>query len=403
MDGFVAPDISSPEFLADRYGQYRILRDHFPHLRTEFDGEETIVITRYADVEAVLKNPHATMQQVPGKFPDELLGNGPAALFYRESLASTDAPIHTITRRIMAPAFLPGTVAATRAHVEGIVERYLKKLENETIIEFVSSFASPVTSEVASQLAHVPIEIGAKMLAKAPEILGVISAGRKTPDVIAKANSAAAFCYSHMEQVYDYLKRQRLPPNDPAAVLLVSEGREECLTRSRIITFLLGYMFAGYHTTNNTLVDAVVSLLRDRDQRARLVEHPELAASAWEEATRHNGALHFRTRYATAPITVAGKRIEQGRKMLLGLQSANRDERQFHDPDRFIVDRGKNRHLGFGSGPHFCLGAQVARLEGQIILEKIFRRFPKMEIVDVERCMDDLTFPMVTRLTLSMR
>ncbi|WP_321804298.1 cytochrome P450 [Burkholderia sp. BCC1988] len=403
MNLFSAPDITSSEFLSDRYASYRMLRDKFPQFHTEIDGESTIIFTRFADVAELLKNPVATNQREPGTFPEGIAGNGPAGRFYRESLVNMDGIDHTVLRRIMSPAFSPAPVQKMRVWMEAVAERHLARFDGESEMDFVSAFASPMAAEVASGLAHVPAEIGAKMLSTAPDLMKMISVSSKTRSLLDRADSAGAFCYAHMTELFDSLKDKQLPLDDTVAVLLAAEGREKAMTRSTLITLLLGYMMAGYHTAMITMANAVVALLTHPEQRARLVDAPELAGSAWEEVLRYDGAVHFRQRYASAAITVGGSHIKKGQRLLLGLQSANRDERQFQDPDRFLIDRPNNRHLAFGSGAHFCMGLQVARLEGEIVLRRFFRRFPRMEIVDMERSVQDLTFPMLTRLTLSLR
>ncbi len=131
--------------------------------------------------------------------------------------------------------------------------------------------------------------------------------------------------------------------------------------------------------------------------------NPDLARSAWEEILRYDGPVHFRARYASGPVTIGGEPIEPGQGLLLGLQAANRDERQFPDPDRFIIDRPNNRHFALGGGPHFCIGVQLARLEGEVVFARLFRRFPKMNLSEVQLLShNDLSFPMIAHLSLSL-
>ncbi|PRD40629.1 cytochrome P450 [Phyllobacterium phragmitis] len=404
MDILTTPDLTSEAFFANRYPTYRVLRDNFPFFQTEIEGEPCIVLTRYAHVDEALRNPLVTMRPEPGKLPQEFLGNSPGARFYRESAATMDAPDHTKVRRILSPAFTSRAIGKMRAWMDETIERLLKRLEGETEVEFVSEFSGPLAAEVSCKLAHVPVEEAGELISKAHDMITLLGASKRRPGVLETADATGQLYYALVEDVLDRMKGKELPEDDTLAVLLAAEGREDGLTRSGLATLLMGYLIAAYHTTQSAITNATLALLRHPDQKARLIAQPELARSAWEEIIRYDGPVHFRHRYASAPTTIGGKPIEAGQRLLLGLQPANRDERRFPDPDRFIIDRPDNRHLAFGSGPHFCIGSQVVRLEAELLLQRLFQRFPRMSVKDAQFSpVPDLSFPMLTRLVLSLR
>lgn len=397
------PDLVSPAFFADRNATYRTLRDNFPFFYTDIDGQSCLVLTRYAHVDEALRHPLVTVHPEPGKFPEERIGRGSASRFYRESLVNLDAPHHTRIRRMLTPAFTSRAIGKMRAWMEEMVDDHLAMIENQSEVEFVTEFASPMATALACKLAHVPLSDAAELIPKVHDLIAILGVSSMASGALEAADAAGDSYYAYMDNLFETLKERGLPADDPAGVLLAAEGRED-VPRSELVTLLAGYIIATYHTSKGNIINAALQLLLHPEQKARLVEHPELAASAWEEVLRYDGPVHFMHRYTSAPITIDGVPIEAGQRLLLGLHAANRDERRFPDPDSFIIDRPNNRHFGFAGGAHFCIGAQVARLEGEVLLQRLFQRFPAMRIKEEWHSpVQDLSFPMVERLVLSLR
>ncbi|QCP81941.1 cytochrome P450 [Alcaligenes faecalis] len=396
------PDLKSAAFLADRYPTYRRLQSDFPHFEMNINGEECIVLTRYSDVDEVLRNPLATVQQAPGVFP-ERIGQGAGARFYRESLPNIDAPDHTRIRRIVTPAFNPKTVANMRGWVEKVIVEHLDRLEGLDEIDFVSSFADPVPAEIACRLLHVPVSDAPELFARQHGLNAVLSVSDITPERLAEADASAAFYYEYMDDVLNTLKG-KLPEDDFVGALMAAEARDSGLTRSELVTTLIGFLVASYHTTKVAMTNTVLALLNHDGERARLVAQPDLARNAWEESLRYDSPVHFVHRYASEPLTIGGQPVAQGKRLLLGLHAASRDENRFAQADHYLIDRPDNRHLAFAGGGHFCLGSQLSRLEGDVLLRTIFQRFPAMRLTETrfER-VPDLTFPMLLRMTVSLR
>lgn len=396
------PDFTSEAFLANRYPTYRALQKDFPYFQIDINGENCIVLTRYSDVDEVLRNPLATVQPEPGTFP-ERIGNGHAARFYRESLPNIDAPDHTRVRRIVTPAFNPKTVANMRSWVEKVILEHLDGLEGQTEIDFVSAFADPVPAEIACRLLHVPVSDAPELFARQHGLNAVLSVSDITPERLAEADASAAFYYEYMDDVLDTLKG-KLPEDDFVGALIASEGADNGLTRSELVTTLIGFLVASYHTTKVAMTNTALAFLNNEGEKVRLIAQPELARTAWEESLRFDAPVHFVHRYASESITVGGTTIEKGKRLLLGLHAASRDELRFPRADRFIIDRPDNRHLAFAGGGHFCLGSQLSRLEGDVLLRTIFQRFPNMRLTETHfDRVPDLTFPMLLRMNVALR
>jgi cytochrome P450 len=268
----------------------------------------------------------------------------------------------------------------------------------------MSAFAHPVSAEIACKLMHVPLADAEELIDRSAAVIAVLGVTSLASGALAEADAAAGYYQDYMNDLLDRLQGTEIPSDDIIGALLAAEGKENGVTRSEIITTMVGFIIATFHTTKAMMTNATLALLRHPDQRARLVARPELARSAWEEALRYDGAIHFMHRYASRPIRINDISIEPGQRLLLGLQAANRDERCFSDADRFIIERERNRHFGFAGGPHFCLGAQLARLEGELLLERLFLRFPRMSLESLESPpVSDLSFPMLTRLNVNLR
>ena len=282
-----------------------------------------------------------------------------------------------------------------------VIVEHLDRLEGQDEIDFVSAFADPVPAEIACRLLHVPLSDARELFARQHGLNAVLSVSDITPERLAEADASAAFYYEYMDDVLDTL-RGKLPEDDFVGALMAAEGGDNGLTRSELVTTLIGFLVASYHTTKVAMTNTVLALLSHDGERARLMAQPDLARNAWEESLRYDSPVHFIHRYASETLTVGGRDIARGKRLLLGLHAASRDEARFPQADRYQIDRPDNRHLAFAGGGHFCLGSQLSRLEGDVLLRTIFQRFPGMRLTETrfER-VPDLTFPMLLRMTVA--
>ena len=211
----------------------------------------------------------------------------------------------------------------------------------------------------------------------------VLSVSDITPERLAEADASAAFYYEYMDDVLDTGQAAR------GRFRRRADGRRNNgLTRSELVTTLIGFLVASYHTTKVAMTNTVLALLSHDGERARLMAQPDLARNAWEESLRYDSPVHFIHRYASETRSAAG--TSRG-PALLGLHAASRDEARFPQADRYQIDRPDNRHLAFAGGGHFCLGSQLSRLEGDVLLRTIFQRAQRNAL----RRVPDLTFDAV--------
>jgi cytochrome P450 len=404
MSTAVRFDPADPAFLAERYDTYRRLRDLSPVAPATINGQPSSVLTRYDDVAAAFKDARCRVQPTDADVPAHV-GTGPAAEFYRLSLPCMDPPQHTRLRKLATPAFAPKAVAAMRGWIEECVRGGLIRLAeqgaNDGAADFVADFAARVPAEIACRLVHAPVADAAMLLGRQPALNPVLSQGEITPQALAEADDAAQFYFDYLGDVVDTLAG-KLPEDDPVGALMAAREAGDKLSRAELIATLIGFLIASHHTTMVSFTNAVHALLTHPDQLALLAADPDLAPSAWEEALRYQAPVHFVWRYATVPVEFSGQAVEAGSHILLGIASANRDERRFTDADRFDIRRLANRHLSFVAGGHFCLGAPLSRLEGDVFLRLLPAMLPFLALAQGEVAyFPDLSFRFIPQLAVT--
>jgi cytochrome P450 len=393
-------DLEDQHFLANRHQEYQRLRRDAPVATTMLNGELTVILSRYADVDSVLKDPLASVQPSVGEFPP-YIGTGAASIFYKLSLPHMDPPEHTRLRRILTPALNPQAVAQMGDWVTEIIDRHLDRLEQHTVADLVYDLAATIPADVGCRLLHVPIEQAGLLFSRVKELNSIVSHTELDAGALAKADSAAQFYFDYFTSVVN--RNRHLPETELLGALIRSEVAG-LMSRDELVVTLMGIFLAGYHTTKVSISNALHNLAIHPEQRLLLVDNSSLAGRAWEEILRYDGPVHFVHRYFAEPATIGGHRVERRTRILLALASANRDAEKFGDADRFDICRTNTGHLAFASGAHFCLGSQLSRLEGKLFLPAFLRRFPNFKLADEPlRRNHDLTFPHLEVLNAVLR
>jgi cytochrome P450 len=391
-------DLSDPVFLQNRRDSYRRLRNDDPIARTELNGEKTVVLTRYEDITAILKDKRSLMQPAVGEFP-AYIGNGPAGTFYRLSLPSIDAD-HTRLRKIVAPAFTPQNIARFEGWVAEIIDRRIDEIANKPVIDVVAALSDAIPVDVACKLFHIPREDAAPLVSRVNELNAVLAQADMTPEQLARSDEAASVFFKYFRQLVE--GHRDLPESDIVGALSKAELSGE-MSSEQVDTFLVDIFLGNYHTTMVAFTNAIHALALFPEQRAALAADPSLAARSWEEVLRFDSPVHFRHRYVSEPVTLRGYTIEPRVKIMLGLASANWDEAAFEHPNAFDIARPTNRHVTFGGGGHFCLGSQLSRLEGKLFFPKFLARFPNFRLTDpLPVRSTNLTFPFMERLSIEI-
>jgi cytochrome P450 len=355
----------------DPYPVYRRLRDEAPlyhNERHDFWG-----ISRYADVDAALRDPQR-LSSAKGDILEVVKTDPvmPPGVFINE-----DPPLHTIHRALVSRAFMPKKMKALEDQVRAFCAACLDPLVGGETFDFVRDLGAELPMKTIGMLVGIPDADQPSVRAEAHRVL------RNTPGEPLPVKKDH---YFDGDMFTDYVKwRKKNPSDDLITELLAVEFEDQSGTTRRLSTgelliFLAVIAGAGVETTGRLFGWMGKVLAEHPDQRQEIVEDPSLIPSAIEELLRYEPPGPHVARYVSQEVEFHGQTVPAGSALLLMLASANRDERQFDDPDRFDIRRKAGGHLTFGRGAHFCLGAPLARLEGRIALDEVLNRFPKWDI-----------------------
>jgi cytochrome P450 len=378
MDEPIVLPYEDPAFVANPFPLFTALREQGPVCRVVFMGEfEAWLITRYEDGLAALSDPRlssdlsdATDPRFAQQLPSTEQGS------FLRNLIRLDPPDHTRLRRLVSKAFTVRRVAELRPRVQQIADELLDAVTPAGRADLVDDFALPLPVTVISELLGVPEgdRDGFQEWANT-----MMLAGRTGPpdrEVIDHA----------WRQLHGYLvtllaAKRAHPTGDLLSALIAARDEEQRLDEDELIAMAFLLLIAGYITTVNLIGGGIANLLIHPQQLKLLRDDPELLPGAIEELLRYDGPVNPGiARFPREDIEIGGVRIPRGATVLIGTALADRDPGRFPNPDRLDVGRGDNAHLAFGHGIHFCLGAPLARLEGQIAIGTALRRLPDLAL-----------------------
>jgi len=377
--GVTIPNIASPEFKADPYPFYARLRDESPVFRIELPTRQPAwLITRYDDVAVVLKDERFAKDR------GNALSPGPAGkepwvpgLFQplTRNMLDVDPPDHTRLRQLVHKAFTPRLIERLRDRIQVLTEELIAAAAMRRRVDLIADFALPIPTTIIAEMLGVPASDRHRFHRWSRRIVASAPSGWRMLPAIP---SAIAF----LRYIRRLVKARRSSPRDDLVTALVQAEEEGArLNEDELVAMIFLLLIAGHETTVNLIGNGMLALLRHPDQLQRLRDEPGMIKVAVEELLRFDGPLETATeRYARQDVEVAGTIIRRGELVYAVLGSANRDERQFPDPDRLDLSREPNRHLAFGLGVHYCLGAPLARLEGQIAIGTLVSRLPNLRM-----------------------
>ncbi|MGH7790177.1 MAG: cytochrome P450 [Candidatus Binatia bacterium] len=368
-----------PAYRRDPYPFYRRLqRDHPIHFGRVLAGG--CVVSRHQDVAAVLGDARFTVDRQQADVfkrlqPFQGLSPGFTRAITR-NLLMLDAPDHTRLRRLVNKAFTPRVVEGLRPRVQALVDELLDAVAPRRQMELIHDFAYPLPVIVIAALLGIPAEDRERFKHWSDTLTALL-------DPLQAARGLGG-CEQAYTEIGAYLRpifaeRRRAPRDDLISGLVAVEDQGQRLDETELLSLTMLILGAGHETTTNLIANAVVALLRFPDQRRRLQEDPALIGSAVEEFLRYDSPVQATDRVATVDCELGGHPLPRGKTALLLLGAANRDPARFADPDRLDIARTENPHLAFGHGPHFCLGAALARLEAQLAIGTLLRRFPDLQ------------------------
>lgn len=370
-------DITSPSFRANPFPTFKRWRDTRPVVPVRAFGERAWIITRYDDVLAALTDERLVKDrrnaQDSNKKQQGMWIPGFLKPLQRNMLDS-DAPDHTRLRSLVHQAFMPRLISHMQARIHRLAHERIDRVQAKGEMDLVHDFALPIPLVVIS------------------EMLGVAEPDRaafhRWSNVMVNVTkpSDGILAIPSLYQLLRFLRRlfreHRLNPQDDlTSALLQAESEGSKLSEDELIGMVALLLSAGHETTVNLIGNGVLALLAHPAELERLRTQPELMKSAVEELVRYTPPVLFATtRYAREDLVIAGTRIPKGESVLAALGSANHDESKFENPETLMLDRQNNKHVGFGSGMHYCLGAPLARLESSIAFQVLFERLPNIRL-----------------------
>ena len=369
-----------PDFIEDPYPVYDRLRAEDPVHRHPFGF---YALTRYEDVAAFLRDGRFDKHGYQALF-ESRFGGGPDASWLALSMLFRDPPDHTRLRALVSKAFTPAVVERLRPHLQIIVDRLLDRVAGAGRMDVIGDLAYPLPVTVISELLGVPVADTEEVRRWALHLTRALDAIALPvePEVIQRGRQATGEMVEYFGRLAE--ERRRRPGSDLLSGLVEAEEAGDRLTQRELLATCVLLYVAGHETTVNLIGNGLLALLRHPTELRRLRDDPGLIPGAIEELLRYDGPVQRTGRMAARDTEIGGVPIPEGSLVLGLLGAANRDPAQFAEPNRLDLTRAEPRHLAFGSGIHYCLGAPLARLEAQVAIGTVLRRFPALTLA-VER------------------
>ncbi len=377
-------DPLSPEFQSNPYAYYHALQEAAPVFYWE--RWNTWFLSRYDDCVAGLRDARM-MRESTNVFPPEVIAGWPKPPeqqrplidMQRHWMLVRDAPTHTRLRGLVHKAFTPRMVERMRANVEKTASNLLDAVDKQGRMDVVADLAFPLPVTIIAELLGVPPADRERFRVWSRDLAGTLELTEEAA-VYDQGAAATLEFTAYLRKLV--AERRKEPHEDLLSALVAAEEAGDRLTEDELIAPAILLLVAGHETTVNLIGSATLALLRHPDQLARMQADLSLTRNAVEEALRYDSPVQLTARLVgTDDVEYGGGKFKRGQQVIFLLGAANRDPRQFPDPDRFDITRqGADKHIGFGNGIHFCLGAPLARLEGEIALRMLFQRFPRLHL-----------------------
>jgi pimeloyl-[acyl-carrier protein] synthase len=367
----------SPEVLADPYPLYRRLRTEDPVLWDPF--LHAWVVTRYDDVVRVLLDFSAHRTPTPEQLTDMGLQDlSPIAQVMVKQMLFMDPPAHTRLRGLCSQAFTPRRVEALREHIQDIANRLLDAVLPAGEMDVIADFAAPLPAIVTAEMLGVPIADHSQLKQWSAAFAEMLGNFQHNPDRTSRVRSNLHEMTSYFAEA---IREQRVHPKGGLiSSLLAAEVDGDRLTEDEVVANLIVTMVGGQETTTNLIGNGILTLLRNPQVREELRGDLSLIPSAVEELLRYESPSQHTARLAPQDVNIGGKQIRKRQAVIAVMGAANRDPERFPDPDRLDLRRKDNRHVAFGFGAHFCFGAPLARIEGQIAFATILQRLQHLQL-----------------------
>ena len=386
-------NLFQPDLLANPYPFYHRLRAEHP---VYWDSMmHSWVLTRYTDVMSALHNPRLSEERISG-FLEQLIPErreklAPLAHVLIKMMLFQDPPHHTRLRSIMGKAFTPRSIEGMRARIQQQTDELLDRVQATGRMDVIHDFAAPLSAAVVADLLDVPETDRHQFMNWNSLLKEFFTQSMRGVETITNLKKYFSTVVMH-------------PQNRPGKHLLgilLDAYDHQTIDSDELFSAYVLLFDAGQVTTTNLIGNGVLALLRHPDQLEKLRATPSLIAPAVSELLRYDGPVQFTTRIAREDIWIEQTRMKKGQSVTLILGAANRDSKQFPNPDTLDISRENNRNLAFGYGLHFCLGAALALQEAQIAIGTLLRRMPGIRLTSEPRWQEDINFRFLHALPLA--
>lgn len=377
------PDLFDPAFRAGAHPAYAALRERAPvaHVPGPQGLSSYVVVTGYDQALEVLTDRRFLLDPENVFTPEEMTELGWVETPLDRNLLNLDPPDHTRLRRLVQQAFTPKFVAGLRPRIEQVAEGLLDGIEADSRAsgqreaDLITAFAFPLPLVVIAEMLGVPEGARDHFRDWSDAVVSLANPTQPEASTLAKMGAFAAYCRGL------FAEKRRAPGDDLISGLIRAEDEDGKLSEQELLSMVLLLIVAGHETTVNLVGSGTLALFEHPAQLDRLKGDPALLKPAIEELLRfYSPVENSITRWLGDETELGGETIARGEPVIAVLAAANRDPARFADPDRLDLGRGENRHLAFGKGIHMCLGAPLARLEGEVALGALLRRFPELRL-----------------------
>jgi hypothetical protein len=366
-----------PAVLANPYPLYARLREKSPVYFDPF--LHTWVVTRYTDVLNVLLAFSANRTPSPEQLSAMgMSAIGPIAQVMVKQMLFLDPPAHTRIRSLAATVFSPRRVKVLAEHIRAIANDLIDKVQSKGRMDVMSDIAEPLPAIVTAELLGVPVEDHRQLKDWSKDFAEMLGNYQHNPNRIPRVLKST-------EEMTKYFhariaEQMKVPRDGLIQCLLNAEVDGDRLSEEEVVANTIVTMVGGQETTTNLIGNGILTLLRNPKEMNRMMSDYSLIPSAVEELLRYESPSQQTGRIAREDVVIGGHKIRKGQAIIAVMASGNRDAERFPDPDMLDITRKDNRHLAFGWAAHFCFGAPLARLEGQIMFETMLRRLPQLEL-----------------------
>jgi cytochrome P450 len=362
------------------------------------------VLTRYADVAAALRDPRYTVMGfmsdtswIPVDMRPAL--EPPLRAVSRQMLFQ-DPPDHTRLRGLVAKGFTPRMIESLRPVIQQVTNELLDQAESKGYMEVIGDFAFPLPAIIIATMLGVPPEDREQFKRWSSYFGRLLDGGDFSLEEVCEAVSEVSDFLNYFRTIMH--ARRAAPKDDLMQAMINAEEQGDALSEEELLGNCILLLAAGHGTTTHLIGNGTLALLRNPDQLQLVKERPELVGGAVAEVLRYDSPVQMTSRRAKEALQIGGKQVSAGQEVIMLLGAANHDPAQFADPDQLLLARPENRHLSFGLGVHFCLGAPLARVEGEIAFSTLFKRFPHLRLeTDAVEWQPSMVFRGLKRLPVS--